>query len=326
MMTKLAILSMAAAALIPAAALAQTVQPPVPWEDVPPARLDAPPPPPGTTWERKRPAPPAPVVTQQGPVRVEVRQMPAPVPPMAPPPPVVVRQGMAPMPPAPPAQVRTGERRRFVVVKRDGGMRQPVQGYRRLDPGARVPAGWWGPQYNVVHWNMYGFAPPMPDERWIRYYDDALLIDRDGTVIDCMPDVDWDRYGEHWAYDDRGVPYYVGTGDYRPGARDYAYVQGYAPPPPGGEVVEEGYAPPPSPYPPAYPAYPGYGYGYYGYGYAPGGMITVTETTVVTGGCGGSCGTKVKRRHGPHRYFRKCVRSCPAPVPAPPPVYDGERG
>ena len=209
-----------------------------------------------------------------------------------------------------------------------------------LQPGFVVPPFWFGPQFHVNNWQMYGFTPPPPRHRWVRYYDDAYLIDDGGRIRDARRGLDWDRYGERWDMED-GIPHYEGRGDFRPGPDDYAWVErnrgrfdedeyeyadygpddgpGYGPPGP-----PPGYGPPPGCHPGPQPcggaAYGGYGYGY-GYGVVA--YPIVIETTVVSGGCGCCCYEEVveevvevrqRPRHRPrHR-----------PRPAPPPP--GERG
>jgi hypothetical protein len=77
------------------------------------------------------------------------------------------------------------------------------------------------PQFHVQNWQLYGFIAPRHDQRWVRYYDDAYLVDRRGYIHDRRQRVNWDRYGERWERDERGIPYYVGRGDYHPRGRDY---------------------------------------------------------------------------------------------------------
>ena len=91
----------------------------------------------------------------------------------------------------------------------------------RLQRGFIVPQFFWGPQFQIGNWQNYGFADPGPDGRWIRYYDDAYLIDHDGRIRDSREGLDWDRYGEQWDMAD-GIPAYRGSRDYRPGDEDYA--------------------------------------------------------------------------------------------------------
>ena len=114
-----------------------------------------------------------------------------------------------------------------VVVRHDGGRaRHPGRDFRhrRLRHGVVVHPFWFGPQFHIANWQMYGFAHPGADRRWIRYYDDAYMIDRSGRVLDARYGMDWDRYGERWA-DDDGIPAYYGRGDYHPGEEDYAWVE-----------------------------------------------------------------------------------------------------
>jgi len=170
------------------------------------------------------------------------------------------------------------------VIMRHHGARN-FAGYRRLDPGFFLPRPWWGPQFQIHNWSMYGLPQPMYGGRWIRYYDDALMVDGYGRVTDGRWGMNWDEWQDQWDYDDRGVPVYVGNGDFYPGEEDYAWAEGdhggyghdqsYAHGGPCPQTCSYGYS-----YP--YPAYP-YGYGYgYGYGWAYGAGAVVTETTVTT--------------------------------------------
>ena len=217
----------------------------------------------------------------------------------------------------------------------------------RLQRGFIVPPMWFGPQFTIGSWQTYGFPAPPARHRWVRYYDDAYLIDHDGRIRDTRHGMDWDQYGERWDMAN-GIPHYYGRGDFRPGPDDYAWVErnrgrfdqeeeeyadygpgeqgGYGPPP-------TGYGPPPqacqgTPHPCG-----GYGQGGYGYGYGYGVIAypIVIETTVVSGGgCG--CGYEEvveevveysRPVHRPRRVHRQVHR--PRPVrPAPPPP--GERG
>lgn len=295
-MNKLALFSLAASIAVPAAAGAQTVAPPTPWQDVPPAPLNVPGTPPPAA-----PAPPAAGVTWQRAVRAP---MPVPVPPPA----AEVR--VAPTPAPPPAVMRPGRDR---VVVRHGAEAMPRGEVRvvqsgRVGPGFMMPPFWMGPQFMIRDWRVYGLAPPASGQRWLRYYDDALLVDPHGRVLDGRYGLDWDEYDEPWGYDPRGIPVYVGDGDFYPGPEDYAYVEDY----------DDAYGAPyagPAPYPPCGGGYApqacGYGYYPYGYGYGWGGVI-VTETTVTTSGCCAGKTVVERRERKLRRYHR----------PPPP----GERG
>ncbi|MFN3725594.1 MAG: RcnB family protein [Allosphingosinicella sp.] len=106
---------------------------------------------------------------------------------------------------------------------RHGGFRHRDRD--RFHVGAFIGASFFAPQFHVRNWRLYGFAPPPPRHRWVRYHDDAYLIDGRGEIYDTRYDVDWDRYGERWDHDRDGIPYYVGDGDYYPDDYDHAYVE-----------------------------------------------------------------------------------------------------
>ena len=200
-----------------------------------------------------------------------------------------------------------------------------VQRFRR---GHVVPPMWMGPRFQVRHWQVYGFPAPQPGWRWVRYYDDALLLDHRGRVMDGRYGIDWDRYGDRWSYDDRGAPYYDYDDDYyeerydrrddrrygRGGGWDYSeYGRCDCGP---GPRPGPGYPPPPPPPPYGY----GYGYGYHGYGYG-GATRTIVETTVETGGT-----TVIEEEVIEERVVqrpRRVVRRAPPPPRRP---IRGERG
>jgi Ni/Co efflux regulator RcnB len=157
----------------------------------------------------------------------------------------------------------------------------------RIGHGGFVPGGWWGPQFVVRNWSGYGFPQPFQGGRWIRYYDDALLIDGRGRVHDSRYGYDWDRYGDRWGSDERGVPVYVGDGDYETGDDDYEWAERYEREgddrrdviverrhhDDGGDCARS-----------CTRTYQGGGYGHggYGYGYAYHGPVVITETTTTT--------------------------------------------
>jgi Ni/Co efflux regulator RcnB len=188
----------------------------------------------------------------QGPVRVEMHHP----------------QGQAPL-----AHSGHPDMQRNIIIRRDGHrMERRHHGinryphYRRFDRGLTVPQYWWGPRFHVMNWGAYGLPQPIHGGRWVRYYDDALMIDGHGRIHDGRWDMDWDRYDDQWDYDDRGIPIYGGDGGYYPDDRDYEWAErrrGYG---------EYGYG----------HRQQAYGYPGYGYGYGHGGMV-VTETTVTTG-------------------------------------------
>ena len=225
--------------------------------------------------------------------------------------------------------------------------------YRRLDRGRRVPRAYMDPAYVVSDWNDWGFSPPGPGLRWVRYYDDGLLIDGDGRVVDVRYGVDWNHGrigGPRVAY--AGGAYAGGPGGY-PG---YAPGYGYA----GGATVVGG-APGVTTYragpnttvttaivqaPPVVVGGPAYGYaggatvvgappvyGYAGgatvvgaapvYGYAGGAAVigttaalavTTTTTTTDYETVYKAAVKPVARRRPVRRYRPRCARAVACPV------------
>lgn len=176
----------------------------------------------------------------------------------------------------PEAAARTEVRRELhrQMHRGDGPMRhvRRFSHVPRIQRGGMVPQMWWGPQFMVRNWHGYGFPQPFAGGRWIRYYDDALLIDRYGRVHDGRYGWDWSRGGERWGEGPGGVPVYVGDGDFEPGEWDYEWAERWerGERPDGYGYGHDG--PPP---------HPGYGAhaGYAGCGCGP---MVVTETTTTT--------------------------------------------
>lgn len=118
-------------------------------------------------------------------------------------------------------QVRTGGgfRARGGTHVRGGGNwgfhrwgQHPGRNWRhsRLRRGGSIHSYWFAPQFYIGNWGAYGFYQPGADQRWVRYYDDAYLIDGGGRVIDERYGVNWNGYGEEWEEHD-GVPGYRGA-------------------------------------------------------------------------------------------------------------------
>jgi hypothetical protein len=196
--------------------------------------------------------------------------------------------------------------------------------YRRIDRGGVVPERWRSPEFEVRNWRMYGFPAPAEGGRWIRYYDDALMVDGDGRVRDSRPGWDWDRYGDGRAED----------GDYQ--RRNYEWGERYGGGRPHVETrtyVEHGPMGPPMPPPPP-PCMRACGGGYgYGYGYGAtmgyGGGVVVTETTVTEAPVVEERTyvtyetVRVRVKHHRRHVAPRCTCRVAAP---PPPPGGGERG
>lgn len=73
------------------------------------------------------------------------------------------------------------------------GARFPVGAapYVRPFRGFLLPRVWIAPTYYVPNWQSYGFARPAQGYGWSRYYDDAVLTDRNGRVYDSVQGVNW---------------------------------------------------------------------------------------------------------------------------------------
>jgi Ni/Co efflux regulator RcnB len=323
-MKRLAIITLAATALVPASAVAQhgTVSPPVKWEDVPDARLRV-----QGAPVRVHTQAPAPYVPSHAPARVEMRRTDAPA--AGARRHVEVRRSQSA---APIVQGHHGARTEVrhgghIMHRRvDRAIRRGHHGinrypnYRRIDRGFVLPQSWWGPRFHIQNWNMYGFSQPMHGSRWVRYYDDALLIDRMGRVHDGRYGMDWDQYGDDWGYDESGIPGQVGDEDFYRDQdgydRGYRHEQGYA-----RGHRQHVYAHPPVIQHPPYAAY-GWGYGY-------GAGAIVTETTVTTSPTVVSktyyVDEVVTQRVQKPRRVKRRAPACDCRKPAPVRPY-GERG
>jgi Ni/Co efflux regulator RcnB len=225
-----------------------------------------------------------------------------------------------------------GPNRPNVQVRRHGGGQ--MHGgrnfrYQRMNRGFVINPFWFGSQFHVNNWQMYGFANPGADQRWVRYYDDAYLIDRGGRVVDTRYGMDWDRYGEDWDMDD-GIPSYRGRGDHARGD-DHDEDERH-----DGRGEHHGERGGHGEHHMMMQGGPGHGAaygGYYGYGaYA---YPIVIETITTTGGGYSEeiVEEYVQVRHRARRARPRCVCAAPRPVvrrPAPRPVRArppaGERG
>ena len=223
----------------------------------------------------------------------------------------------------------------------DAGYRAPGgwNAYRRLHRGARLPGYWMSGDFRIHDYLSFGLAAPPPGYSWVRYYDDAVLVDREGSVWDSHDGISWggavamastddgyaradSRAGAGYPppriepvdpddyYDDRDDRYDGPPPPYEPGPYRGGHPDDYAPPPPPRM------APPP---PAAYPACPqvcptgypagmtwqnGAWVGNYGAGTTvvviPGAVTTTTVTEYVT----------KSYRRAPKRVWRKTRPRC----------------
>ncbi len=202
--------------------------------------------------------------------------------------------------------------------------------YRRMGRGHHLPNYWMGSGFRIPDYLSWGLAAPPYGYFWVRYYDDAVLVDGRGDVWDSVSGIGWDDGYDAGAWADSGGSYsssysYSGTGaGYREPIQpvdpnDYydGYSRGSLPPagaigaPPAAQVQ----------------GYYGSGQAYYGGSYqagaayygAPVGTTVIvvpgatTTTTTVTEEVIESRATYV--RSAPRRVVRKApVKRYRAPV------------
>lgn len=65
--------------------------------------------------------------------------------------------------------------------------------YRRPVRGWALPSYWIGGGFWITDWSNWGLSSPPHGYNWIRYYDDAVLVDPYGRVWDSVSGIDWDR-------------------------------------------------------------------------------------------------------------------------------------
>lgn len=64
--------------------------------------------------------------------------------------------------------------------------------YTRFQPGGRIGANYWGPRYMVSDPWRYRLPPAGRYQRWVRHYDDVLLVDtRRGRVVRVIDNFYW---------------------------------------------------------------------------------------------------------------------------------------
>jgi len=111
------------------------------------------------------------------------------------------------------------------VVLTHAGPRRHAPAYVFIRRGGFVPSYFAHPGFAIRQPGFYGFRQPFAGGRWIRYHDDALLVDRYGRVHDGRYGQDWSRDRDRWGHDGYGIPVYVGDGDFYPEDRDYAWAE-----------------------------------------------------------------------------------------------------
>lgn len=74
---------------------------------------------------------------------------------------------------------------------RGGRWNSPYR-YRSFSPGVRIGVGYYQPRYYVNDYGRYRLPRPGYNQRWVRHYNDVLLIDvRSGFVRDVIRGFYW---------------------------------------------------------------------------------------------------------------------------------------
>ena len=75
-----------------------------------------------------------------------------------------------------------------------GGRWQSSNRYQTFRPGLRIGSGYYQPRYYVNDYGRYHLPRPGYNQRWVRHYNDVLLIDtRRGYVVDVIRNFYWNR-------------------------------------------------------------------------------------------------------------------------------------
>ena len=96
----------------------------------------------------------------------------------------------------------------------------------RFFVGGFLPSYFLAPQFYITNYPVYGLTQPGNGYRWVRYYDDAYLVDGRGYISSYRYGVPYDGGG--YGYDDgyaRDDGYYRDDREYRDDERGYA--EGY---------------------------------------------------------------------------------------------------
>lgn len=72
--------------------------------------------------------------------------------------------------------------------------------YRRPVSGFVLPSYWMNRNFYLPNYSLYGLYQPQQGHVWSRYYDDAVLFDQRGRVVDSRRGIDWASY--EGGYDD----------------------------------------------------------------------------------------------------------------------------
>jgi Ni/Co efflux regulator RcnB len=94
--------------------------------------------------------------------------------------------------------------------------------YRTPVRGFVLPPYWMQPNFYIDDYARYGFPAPQDDFGWSRYFEDAVLTDSTGRVVDVVKDVDWGKFDNGQFAAGPGTSFDEGGLDRRrPDSRDF---------------------------------------------------------------------------------------------------------
>jgi Ni/Co efflux regulator RcnB len=77
------------------------------------------------------------------------------------------------------------------AIYRRGNWRSPYR-YTAFRPGITIGRGYYAPRYYINDWYRYRLPRPGNNLRWVRHYDDVLLINiRTGRIVDVQRGFYW---------------------------------------------------------------------------------------------------------------------------------------
>ncbi|WP_066797160.1 RcnB family protein [Sphingomonas soli] len=156
--------------------------------------------------------------------------------------------------------------------------------YRRLGRGHQMPGYWMQGAFGIPDYLSFGLSAPPRGYRWIRYYNDAVLVDDRGNVWDTVGGIAWAGAGAY-------------AGGSHSSSSSYSYSSAGAAIQPvdpnlyyGQQQYQGGYAPPAAYGPPAVQQGYGANYGasymqgsyYYGAPVTSSSVIVIPTTTTTT--------------------------------------------
>ena len=126
-----------------------------------------------------------------------------------------------------------------------GGVQAPGGwgGYHRPSRGWTLPSYWMTSNFGIPDYYSFGLRAPGQGYFWVRYYDDAVLVDRGGRVWDSVGGIAWadaEAYAGDGYASAESQAYASTDGGYRQPIEPvdpnqyYGYPGGYAPSAAGG--------------------------------------------------------------------------------------------